>query len=185
MTGPFSSSSPDFTQPLADFYVQAGLPLPRIDRIAGTDMPEPYRTLLVHEDDMTPTLERYHGRRIHLHVVRSERNGDSYHREVVLLLNGSEQPVEFGANRVTLDLYPLAAQELILKEYIPLGTILADFKIRHTCHPSAYLELTADTLMGKELHVEQGRLLYGRRNTLRDPQGRVLSEILEILPPHR
>ena len=173
---------PDFTQPLAAFYAQAGLPLPRIQRINGADLPEPYRTLLVHENDMTPTLEAHHGSRIHLRVLRSERHGSHYHREVVLLLDNSNQPVEFGANRVALDLYPTEAQELILNEYVPLGSILAQFNIVHTCHPSAYLCITADALISRELQVQKERTLYGRRNTLRDPRGQVLSEILEILP---
>lgn len=175
--------SDDFVQPLAEFYAQAGQPMPRIERIDGTRMPEPYRTLLVHEDDMTPTLERHHGSVIHLRVLRSERNGHHYHREVVLLLEESNRPVEFGANRVALELYPAAARELILKEYVPLGTILGRFQIRHTCHPSAYLRLVADALISSELKVREGEVLYGRRNTLRDPQGRTLSEIVEILPP--
>jgi hypothetical protein len=182
---PPSSTPPDFTQPLAAFYAQAGLPLPRIQRINGADMPEPYRTLLVHENDMTPTLEAHHGSPIHLRVLRSERHGDHYHREVVLLLDHSNLPVEFGANRVALDLYPREAQELILSEYVPLGSILARFRIAHTCHPSAYLCITADALMSRELRVPKERTLYGRRNTLRDPQGRVLSDILEILPEGR
>ena len=88
----------------------------------------------------------------------------------------------FGANRVALDLYPPEAQELILKEYVPLGSILAQFRIVHTCHPSAYLRITPDALIRRELQVREAQTLYGRRNTLKDPQGRVLSEILEILP---
>jgi hypothetical protein len=174
--------SEEFLRPLAEFYAQAGAPMPPIDRIDGSDMPEPYRTLLVHTNDMTPTLERHHNARIHLQVLRSERNGTDYHREVVLRLDGTDQPVEFGANRVALDLYPPEAQTLILKEYIPLGTILGLFNIVHTCHPSAYLRLTADALISRQLQVPEGALLFGRRNTLRDPAGRSLSEIVEILP---
>jgi chorismate-pyruvate lyase len=172
----------EFVQPLAEFYAQAGMPLPHIEQIEGARMPEPYRTLLVHERDMTPTLEQHHGCRIHLRVLRSERQGNEYHREVVLRLDHSDKPVEFGANRVALDLYPTEARNLILREYVPLGTILARFNIVHTCHPSAYLRITADPLISRELQVTSGATLYGRRNTLRNPQGRDLSDIVEILP---
>ena len=180
MTPPLAP--PDFLQPLADFYAHTGAPLPRIEPIGGETMPEPYRTLLVHRNDMTPTLERHHGSQIHLRVLRSERHGPFYHREVALLLDGSLKPVEFGAIRVTLDLYPADAQEMILKEYVPLGSILDRFEIVHTCHPSAYLRIVADSLISAELHVAESAVLYGRRNTLKDAQGRVLSEIVEILP---
>ena len=177
-----ASADADYTQPLATFYARADLPVPRIERIPGNEMPEPFRSLLVHKNDMTPTLEQHHGTQIHLRVLRSERHGNHYHREVVLVLDGSNRPVEFGANRVNLELYPQDAQDLILKEYVPLGSILARFKIIHSCHPSAYLRITADSLIASELGAEVGQTLYGRRNTLKDPQGRVLSEILEILP---
>jgi chorismate-pyruvate lyase len=175
--------APDFTRPLADFYRLAGLPLPRIEAVDPSSMPEPQRTLLVHENDMTPTLEHHHGARIHLEVLRSVQQDGFYFREVVLHLDGSDKPVEFGANKVTLDLFPRAARELILGEHVPLGTILADFKIVHTCHPSAYLRVGSDELISRSLGLASPQALYGRRNTLRDPQGRVLSEVIEILAP--
>ena len=172
----------DPTHPLRDFYDLAGLPLPRMESIPGVNVPEPSHTLLVHENDMTPTLERHHGSRIHLRVLRSRRQGRFYYREVVLLLDGTEQPVEFGANKVDLQLYPPAAQDLILKEYVPLGSILAQFRIAHTCHPSAYLRIEPDELISRELQLSKPVPLYGRRNTLKNPQGEALSEIVEILP---
>jgi chorismate-pyruvate lyase len=175
--------NPDPSYPLCDFYRIAAKTLPRIESIRADAMPEPYRSLLVHENDMTPTLEQHHRARIHLRVLRSEQRGKFYFREVVLVLDGSEKPVEFGANKVSLTLFPPEARELILAEYVPLGSILADFRIEHTCHPSAYLELFSDELIGNELKLGLPRRLYGRRNTLTDPRGRILSEVVEILAP--
>jgi chorismate-pyruvate lyase len=175
--------NPDPAYPLCDFYHLAGKTLPQIESIRDGVMPEPYRSLLVHENDMTPTLEMHHGSRIHLRVLRSVRRDKFYFREVVLVLDGSERPVEFGANKVSLNLFPPEARELILAEYVPLGSILADFRIEHTCHPSAYLELVSDELIGSELKLDGPQRLYGRRNTLTDPLGRILSEVVEILAP--
>lgn len=172
----------DSFEPLASVYSEAGLVLPRVRCIGGAEVPEPVRTLLVHEDDMTPTLERHHGARIHLRVLRSYGRGMLYHREVVLLLEGSETPVEFGANHIALDHYPAEAQALILKEYIPLGTILAEFEIAHRCRPSAYFSLIADALISRELRVPLGTTLYGRCNSLSTPEGQSLSDVVEILP---
>ena len=42
-----------YAYPLDDFYAQQGLTLPVIDSVAGEDVPQPYRSLLVHDDDMT------------------------------------------------------------------------------------------------------------------------------------
>ena len=46
-----------YAYPLSDFYARAKLPLPRIEVIPGDEVPEPYKSLLVHENDMTPTLD--------------------------------------------------------------------------------------------------------------------------------
>src|SRR2546423_14144336 len=75
-----------FAHPLDEFYARAGLRLPAIERIGGEEIPQPYRGLLVHEDDMTPTLEKYHGAEIHLRILGREQREDFYFREVVLQL---------------------------------------------------------------------------------------------------
>src|SRR6266481_2047240 len=95
-----SMSSPSgfsLVHPLDEFYAAAGLPLPPLDQIDGEAMPEPYKSLLVHQSDMTPTLEKFHGRSIHLQTLGRRRKHDTYFREVVLRLDETNQPVEFGA----------------------------------------------------------------------------------------
>jgi len=42
--------------PLDVVYAQAGIPAPRTRPIAADRIPSPYRSLLVHEHDMTLTL---------------------------------------------------------------------------------------------------------------------------------
>ena len=62
--------------PLDEFYERTGLELPPVKRVSGDQLPDPHRSLLVHQNDMTSTLENFHGDRIHLHVVgRDRRNG--------------------------------------------------------------------------------------------------------------
>ena len=169
--------------PLHEFYLLAGLALPRIEALPPEQVPEPYRTLLVHDRDMTPTLEAYHGADLHLEVLRSYLRGEHYYREVVLHLEGNEQPVEFGANRINLNLFTCTARRLILEEYVPLGRILKDFNIRHANHPKPFLRVAPDELIGQSLGLSGSPILYGRHNSMLDPQGRVLSEVVEILPP--
>src|SRR5687768_804489 len=83
--------------PLDMLYLEVGLSLPRVSRVAGEEVPEPYRRLLVHDNDMTPTLEAFHRERIHLRVTRWRIDEDTYARQVVLTLDDSGRPVEFGA----------------------------------------------------------------------------------------
>jgi chorismate-pyruvate lyase len=172
-----------FVYPLDDFYARAGLPLPTIERIAADQIPETYRSLLVHQNDMTPTLEAAHTASIHLQIISREVRGDFYFREVALRLDGSEKPVEFGANKVSLLLFPAKARQMILEERLPLGRILKDCAISHTTVAKAYFRVSPDELMRGVLGLTGSPLLYGRRATIFDPQQRPLSEIVEILPP--
>ncbi|MEN9573880.1 MAG: hypothetical protein RL514_1735 [Verrucomicrobiota bacterium] len=179
----FSSSALPIAYPLDDFYAQAGRALPPIEAVAGDAVLDPYRTLLVHEHDMTPTLEKFHGERIHLAVLSRQQRDDFYFREVVLLLDKSDKPVEFGAIKINLALFPPAARKEILEERRPLGTLLADYAITHTSRPKAFLRVHSDDFINAALKLSHSQWLYGRRNTLWDPQQRPLAEIVEILPP--
>lgn len=185
MTGSSAAIINPYAYPLDDFYARAGRLLPGIVAVNGAEIPEPQRTLLVHDSDMTPTLEKFHQDEINLKVIRSEERDGAYYREVVLVLKNSRRAVEFGAIKINLDLFPTAAQRSILAEDLPLGTLLAKFKVKHTSRPKAYLKIEADDFICHSLSLKPGQTLYGRRNTLFDPQQRPLAEIVEILPPAR
>lgn len=172
-----------FVYPLDEFYARAGLPLPNIERLAGEQVPEPYRSLLVHERDMTPTLENFHHSAIHLRILQREQRGDFYFRQVALHLVGSEKPVEFGANKVGLILFPPKARQLILEERVPLGRILKDCEIGHTTVAKAFFRIMPDDLICQALALKKPIMLYGRRANILDLQKRPLAEIVEILPP--
>jgi len=171
------------TRPLDYFYTRAGLALPEYQVLTGVEVPQPFHRLLVHDHDMTPTLEEYYGDEIVLRVLGRRRRGHEYWREVVLLLRGSGQPVEFGANRVLLDRFPEAARQAILDEGAPLGHIMRDHRVEHTCQPNAFLGMRADALIGATLQLEGRPAVYGRHNRLYGLDGQLLSEVVEILRP--
>ncbi len=170
--------------PLDEFYAWRGSsPLPPIQVIEPVAIPLPARSLLVHESDMTSTLEGFHGDRVHLKVHAQETRGETYFRAVVLELDKSQKPVEFGCIRIYLSQFPPTAREEILRAYRPLGGILRDFKIEYVSRPKAFLRIASDPLINQLLQLRGAHVLYGRRNTLSDPHGSPLAEILEILPP--
>lgn len=172
-------------QPLIAAYARSRLPLPRIDPVPAGELPEPYRALLAHDRDMTPTLEAFHRSEIHIEVWSRAQRENQYLREVVLRLDRNQRPVEFGANRVYLDAFEPSVRKLILDEYLPLGQILRLKAIPHAGHPTAFLRVEPDAQMRRAfgLHGAETRALYGRCNTIRDPQNRPLSQIVEILCP--
>lgn len=147
-------------------------------------MPEPWRSLLVHNSDMTPTLRNFYRDDIHIRVLGRHLFENEYFREVVLLLNGTQKPIEYGAIKIVLDLFPEKARTEILEETRPLGHILQEHRIPHSSRPHSFLAITSDGFINRALALPDGaHALYGRRNTLVDPWDRPLAEIVEILPP--
>src|ERR1051326_185264 len=176
---PRHPASAELTHPLDEFYARSGLSLPPWEQIDGEEVPQPYKTLLVHEKDMTPTLESFHGCGVHLRVLGREQRAEDYFREVVLQLEGTDQAVEFGAIRIHLNLFSPPMREQILQERWPLGHILRKYVIPHASRPSAYLRIASDPLINSVLGLSGAQLLYGRRNTLFDPAERSMAEIVE------
>jgi len=172
-----------FAHPLDELYAKAGLSLPQIDVIPGHEVPAPFQQLLVHEGDMTPTLESFYESTIHLDVLRRELRSEFYFREVLLRTDDSNKPVEFGAIKIHFALFPTAARQEILREHLPLGSILARHKIEHTSRPKAFLKVHSDQFINRLLGLSATTILFGRRNTLSNAEGHPLAEIVEILPP--
>jgi chorismate-pyruvate lyase len=171
--------------PLDEFYQQSGAPLPAATKIDGWEVPEDQRRLLVHDNDMTPTLEAAYGQSIHLRVLRHKLNDEVFSRQVVLLLEDDITAVVFGAIRICLARLSDPAKQLVLKEKMPFGGILHEQRIPHASRPESYFRVEADAVIGEALRLPGPCTLYGRRNVLRDGCGHTLAEVLEILPPWR
>lgn len=192
------TNSVDPVFPLRWFYDQAEKPLPAVQELDSETLPQPYRDLLFHDRDMTSTLKRFHrAERIWVQALERERQGDLYHRLVVLripdtaskLSSGEKdpacgRPVEFGAIRIHLDRFPALARDWILEESKPLGRILLDAKIAYVSRPERFFETVTDNWIGPALQMEEGRVVYGRCNVLWDGNSPdlALAEIVEILP---
>ena len=171
--------------PLDEFYAESGLTLPSLVRVNGKDIPEPYKSLLVHENDMTPTLENAYHQKIRLRVLKHQLSGNVFSREVLLTLDHDGRAVEFGAIRIYLDRLPFQARQPILEGRRPLGSILHTQDIEHTSWPEAYVQVATDDAINRALNLTGSYQLYGRRNRLLDASRRTLAEIIEILPPSK
>jgi len=186
---PASSQEPIEVPPWAAlfgvFYSRAGIPFPRLTRLKGSQLPQPYRSLLAHSRDMTPTLEQFYQRTLGITVIGRLIEGNAYLREVTLNLDGENRPIEYGAIRIFMDHFPLHAQEMIREEHCPLGKILELEEIPHVGWPQAFFRVAPDAHMASMLQLKAPRKLYGRRNVLLDGDRRLLAEVLEVLAPAR
>ena len=156
----------DLFYPLNEFYAEAGLPLPSVTPVEPEEIPEPCRSILVHDVDMTPTIESAFGESVDLKVLKHSLRGNVFSREIALTLRQRGVAVVFGAIKIYLDYFPDKARSLVLEMKQPLGTILASERVAHSSHPAGYFRVTADGLINRALNLNDSAILYGRRNVL-------------------
>jgi len=168
--------------PISRSYASAGHQLPDIREVDAGEIPQPQQRLLRHERDMTSTLEEFHHGRTLLKVLRQSRLGGVLHREVLLLLEGSMRPVEYGAISIQLGLLHGPVREGILKAHRPLGGLLNRHGVSYSSRPKAFIRVKADRFVADSLGLETAGTLYGRCNALFTQDARVLADIVEILP---
>lgn len=146
-------------------------------------MPEPYRSLLVHDRDMTSTLAEYHGEDLVLRVDRRELDEPWLFRKVALLGERSRRPVEFGAIRIDLSGFGDRHRSQIEDGIRPLGALLLDGAGPFLSAPTGFFHIRTTREIEAALDLSGPARLWGRRNLLTRPDGRLLAEVVEILPP--
>ncbi len=180
-----TATDAELLYPLALFRQCDGETLPQFDALNPAAVPEPYRTLLVHDGDMTSRLERFHGGSIMLSVRRRELSGDLYRREVVLHMASTGKPVEYGAIEIDLGIFSPALRERILEGRLPLGGLLNTFRERYHSRPKAFIKLGPDVVMSSIFGQEPSQEFYGRCNELLDENDGVFARIVEVLRPEK
>ena len=166
--------------PLDLVYSRAGVPMPKGKVISPHEIPLPYRSLLVHDDDMTLTLERHFGDTVILRPLSTFTQGGSYFRRVLLVQEYSGRPVEMGAIRMRLDAFGRLKTK-ILRNTIPLGRILRDGRFRYTSRVKALLAITPNPEMMGVFWMREPRTLYGRRTEIMRDEKKI-GDIVEVLP---
>ena len=171
----------DTLYPLNIVYRRAGVEMPAMEIVAPYQIPSPYRSLLVHEDDMTITLERHFGGRVVLRALSTFTSGPWYFRRVLLVQEYSGRPVEMGAIRMKLDAFGPRLKKQILENEIPLGRILRDGAFKYVSHAMAFLAITPNPEMMGVFWMREPKTLYGRRTEIMR-NGTKIGDIVEVLP---
>jgi hypothetical protein len=179
-----TSACPTLLSLLDDFYQAVpGHCVPDATVVDGSDIPEPYRRLLVHNRDMTSTLENYHGEKITLRVLERKLTSDWLARHIVLEGMDSGRPVEYGAIRINLGALDHAVQDKVFECRDPLGGILNHHGVQYGSCPGAFFRVFSSELMNRVLGLDLPQWLYGRCNCLADLSGHTIAEVVEVLPP--
>lgn len=173
----------EWLAPLSAFLDQNQIRQLKAGVCAPEAMPQPYRQLLAHKKDMTSTLEGFHKVVLRVHANQIKKIDGDYWREVTLRCAFHQKAVEFGIIRIHIDRLDEAGQKLALDGKVPFGAILNGLKIPYKSEPAGFFWLDSIPEIEKALDMESPSRLWGRRNTLSQPDGEPLAEILEILPP--
>lgn len=173
--------------PLEEYYERRGRAAPDLRAVDAGAVPEPYRGLLAHKGNMTPTLSgHFGGKEVGLTVLDRETKGGLVSRWVLLTVGG--RPVEFGCVHIDVDRLPPAARDEVVHERRPLGAVLVAHNVDRESRPSMFFSLRPDDHLAALLEMPPRgdgppRLLYGRKNTIVDGAGAVIAEVVEVLPP--
>jgi len=167
--------------PLDVVYAQAGITPPQTRDITPSRIPVPYRSLLVHQNDMTLTLEAHFGGRVALRALSTFREKESYFRRVLLVKEYSGRPVEMGAIRIDLRAFSPRIRRQILDNAIPLGRLLRDGGVDYRSLPKVFLAVKPNSEMMGVFWMREPRTLYGRQTEVM-LDGRKIGDIVEILP---
>ena len=173
-----------FLELLQEFYDERP-DCPVIDAafVEPDEIPQPQHDLLVHDQDMTSTLERHHGEPITLQVLERKRDRDWYSRHIVLHTARSKRPTEYGAIRVCLPLLDEPTRTEVLKGSAPMGGILHAQGVGFRSCPGAFFKIFSNDVINASLELDSSQWLFGRCNCLADRHGRTMAEVIEILPP--
>jgi chorismate-pyruvate lyase len=176
------STSHGLLYPLDLFRRRDGHPLPAVEELNGEAMPEPYRSLLVHQGDMTSRLETFHRSVMTLRALHVDAQPTKYRREVLLCAASDGTPVEYGAIEINLEAFPEALREQIVAAKLPLGGLLNQSGMQYSSEPRGFFRMLPDPTLARLFHVEAGAHFYGRSNRLVSER-KTLARIVEVLRP--
>lgn len=162
------------------FFGEATLPL--CQEIPADEVPDPFRSLLVHDEHMTVTLERYHGGPVMVRPYLVHRQGDLYGRKLDLVTQKDGQVVMTGIMLFNFSFSTPRVRDLILEQKVPLGRILIENDILRRISSETFLRIdAADPLVGR-FHLERPQPAYGRLATIFCDEKPAV-DLLEIVNP--
>jgi len=152
--------------------------LPILRPCQASDLPEPYHELLVHEQHMTVTVERFFGSLVDVEVLECVRQGSQYLRKIWLRLQSTRQVVQFGCVEVHLAELPPIVADQILSGKTPLGRVLIEYDVLRRIEPIQFFETNWPTAWS----ANQSPSTFGRLGQI-SSAGRPLVNVVEILAP--
>lgn len=156
----------DELRSLTDLFPGTQPLIERAEHIPQAIVPEPYKTMLVHNHHMTVEMEKYHQSTVDVKVLDRKLNGDEYGRQILLLKHGTSNVVQFGIVRFHLQYVTKQVRDEIIAEHTPLGRILINHNVLRHVDLGAILEIVAGPGLASALQMPVGATTYGRLATI-------------------
>lgn len=134
--------------------------------VPGSQVPEPYQSLLVHEHHMTVTMENFHDCTVDVVVVEEHNAPEAYTRKILLKNSSTDLVVQFGIVRFNFDYVTEAVKREILEGKTPLGRVLIRHNILRHIDLGAIVKFNTGPAMAKYFNCEAGVETYGRLATI-------------------
>jgi chorismate-pyruvate lyase len=178
------SAEPGSEPDLLSLFPPAASYLRSAQLVPGSQVPEPYRGLLVHTHHMTVTVEAHHGGPVDVVVLDRRDQGETYSRMILLAVRSTGQIVQFGLVRIHFAFCSQVVRDEIRAEKTPLGRILIQHNILRRIQPIGFLHVTPGNDMVQWFGLEGPVSTYGRLAVL-FCDGQPAIEVLEIVAPEK
>jgi chorismate-pyruvate lyase len=155
----------------------------RAELISASNVPEPFRTLLVHPNHMTVTVEKFFRDRVEVLVRDVNRSNREYARDIRLALSASGRIVQLGVVMIDLSVLSPPVRDAILAERTPLGRVLIEHGVLTVIEPVQFLKVLPGPELCREFECPFPAVTYGRIGVI-TADGHPAVEVLEIMTPN-
>jgi hypothetical protein len=167
---------------LASLFFDDLAELGRFEPVSARDIPEPYRSLLAHNEHMTVKLEAAHKCLVDVRVLAEWRDEASYARNSILARQAGGDTLQFGIMRIWLaDLPDTACDEITVKR-VPLGRVLINHNVLREVELITLWRIVPGPALRKHLQLAVGQVIFGRSAQILVDE-RPTVQVLEIVAP--
>jgi len=143
-------------------------------------VPEPYRGLLVHNQHMTVTMEKFYDGPVDVRVLQAKRDGSQYMRTSLLVRPRDQHILQFGLIRLNFDLLNRDVRQEIERQNTPLGRVLIQHEVMREIELISLWRVQPGPKLQQWFGV--GQTTYGRTAIIHC-DGEPAVELLEIAAP--
>lgn len=136
--------------------------LAQFTEVDASEIPEPHRSLLNHDQHMTVTVEKFHSSPVDVHVLNTNIDENHYAREIVLKRQTDGRVVQYGIVRLNFAFLDDEVRQEIESQKTPLGRILINHNVLRRVQLLSLYRIAPDPAISNALDLKEGDECFGR-----------------------